>query len=274
MTIVVVGGGPTGVEMAGAVAELVRDVLVHDYPDLEVRKTARIVLIELGDRLLAAYPAGLSAVALKRLTRLGVDVRLNATVSSVSPEGAYLKDGTLIPAASVLWVAGVRAATLTDDLQVDLGPQRRVPVEKTLQLARYPHVLVAGDMSVVSQPGQVPYPMLAPVAIQQGSRAGQNILRLVRGETPQPFSYRDLGTMATIGRNSAVAKIGPLRFSGFIAWVLWLTLHLFWLIGLRNRLLVLTNWAWNYVFFDRAVRLITGPRAGSQAEPLQERTQS
>ena len=256
MAVVVVGGGPTGVELAGALAELKRHVLPHDYPELPFHE-ARVLLLEATDSLLPTFPRSLRASALRELERLGVEVRLNAAVASADERGVVLRDGQRIDAGTLVWVAGLKGPALVESLGLPAARGGRVPVRETLQLPDRPEVFAIGDMAYLEGPGGAPYPMLAPVAIQQGDLVASNILRLVRGEEPRPFRYKDRGTMVTIGRQAAVAQVYGLRFSGLIAWVLWLTIHLVWLIGFRNRLLVLINWVWNYLFYERGARLIT-----------------
>ncbi len=256
MTMVVVGGGPTGVELAGALAELKRHVLRRDYPDLDVA-TARVILIEATDRLLPAMPTGLQRKAHDQLRALGVDVRLGALVTDVSEDAVTLRGGETIGASNVVWVAGTRGAPLAAAAGLDVAPDGRIPVGDTLQLGGRPGVYAIGDITVLQGPDGRPYPMLAQVALQQGDLAARNVLRAERGESPLRFRYRDRGTMATIGRRMAVAHVFGLQFSGSFAWVLWLVVHLLAIIGLRNRALVLLNWTWNYVRYDRASRLVT-----------------
>jgi NADH dehydrogenase len=257
MTAVVVGGGPTGVELSGALAELKSHILVRDYPELEVNALARVVLVEATGELLGGFAPSLRRSALEKLQALSVEVRLSSPVQEVSDAGVTLATGETIAAKTIAWVAGVRSATVTDSLSAEQGRAGRLPVQRTLQIPGRPNIFAIGDMALV-EGREGGYPMLAPVAIQQGKLAAENILRLIAGRPLKDFHYRDLGTMATIGRRAAVAQIGPLRFTGAVAWLMWLTVHLFWLIGFRNRLLVLTNWAWNYFFYERGVRLITG----------------
>jgi NADH dehydrogenase len=256
-TIAIVGGGPTGVELAGALAELRRHVLPHDYPDIDLR-SARILLLEAAGHLLPGFPARSQAKALERLRAMEVDVRLGAAVAGADSGGVALRGGDRIAAGTVIWVAGMRAPPLAETLSVVQGASGRIAVSETLQLPSRAEVFVIGDMAHVGGPEEAPHPMMAPAAIQQGDLAAENILRMVRGESLQTFRYKSRGTMATIGRRAAVAHVFGLQFGGFIAWMLWLTVHLVWLIGFRNRLLVLINWAWNYVTYDRGVRLIRG----------------
>lgn len=262
MTFAIIGGGPTGVELAGAFVELIRHVLRKDYPALNMDR-ARVVLIEAHDRVLASFPERLRRSAHRRLERMGVEVRLNSAVASVDERQVVFKDGSTLEAGTVIWAAGVRAAPLADVLGAAQGRGARVQVTPTLHLPDRPEVFVIGDMAYLEgyQGGQS-YPMIAPVAIQQGKQAARNIMALVRGEPLQPFRYFDKGQMATIGRRAAVLDAFGLRLSGFLAWVGWLFIHLIELIGFRNRLIVLTNWAYNYFTYDRGVRLITGQDKG------------
>lgn len=255
MTIVVVGGGPTGVEMAGALAELRRHILPRDFPDVDL-SAARILLLEAADTLLPGMPQGMQRQALRQLQRMGVEVRLDCAVASADERGVTLRSGERIWAATVIWVAGVRASPLVESLPAPSGANGRTVVEQTLQLPGRPEVFVIGDMAHVGGPETAPHAMMAPVAIQQGELAAENILRQAAGRRPRRFRYRDRGFMVTIGRGAAVAKVYSLQFSGFPAWLLWLTVHLVWLIGFRNRALVLVNWAWNYFTYERGVRLI------------------
>lgn len=256
MTVVVVGGGPTGVELAGALAELKRHVLPHDYPDLDLGE-AHVILLEATDRLLGTMPRRLQRKAREQLEQLGVEVRFGAAVDGLAPDGVVLKDGARIASANVIWVAGVRGEPLGGRMQAEVARGGRVRVEPTLQLPHDPRVYVAGDLAYLEGPDGRPYPMLAQAAIQQATLAAKNILRDIDGRPPARFRYHDRGTMATIGRAKAVAHVFGLQFSGFLAWSLWLGVHLVQIIGLRNRAFVLMNWAWNYVRYDRANRLVT-----------------
>lgn len=258
LTFVVIGGGPTGVEYAGALIELLWHPLASDYPELDLRRQARVVLLEAADGLLRGVGGG--DYARQRLEAMGVEVRLNSAVAAVTSEAVVLAGGASIATASPVWTAGVRGATLAGDLPWQRARGGRIPVRPSLQAPDRDNVFVVGDLAYLEQDGQ-PLPGVAQVAMQQGEHAAANIARLTRQESPQPFWYRDKGAMATVGRNAAVAQIGGRLFTGFLAWLIWLAVHIFFLIGFRNRLTVLINWAWNYIFFERAVRLIL-PRAG------------
>ncbi len=255
LTFVVVGGGPTGVEMAGSLSELIRLVLVKDYRRLDL-KDVRILLLEAGKRLLAGFPEGLSDAAAATLWKKHVEVRHGAMVTGFDGNAVTLKGGEVIPARTLIWAAGVQAAPLASRLGVPTAHLGRVPVEPTLQLAGHPEVFVIGDAAYLAAQGPS-LPMMAPVAIQMGDTVARSIRRILGGEAAVPFVYKDPGMLATIGRNAAVARIHGVSFRGFPAWVVWLVVHLIQLIGFRNRLVVLTNWAWDYFFYERAVRLIT-----------------
>jgi NADH dehydrogenase len=258
LTFVVVGGGPTGVELAGAFIELIRHVMRKDYPMLDVCQ-AHVVLVEATDRVLATFPESLQRAALDRLQRMGVDVRLSAPVADTRPGVLVFKDGTELEAETIVWAAGVRASPLAEALGVALGRGARVKVEPTLTLPGHPEVFVIGDMAYLEgyRPG-VPYPMVAPVAIQMGEQAARNIIARTRRNPMKPFRYFDKGQMATIGRSAAVLDAFGIQLTGWPAWVGWLFVHLMELVGFRNRALVLLNWAYSYFTYDRGVRLIFG----------------
>ncbi len=255
LTFIVVGGGPTGVEMAGALSELIRLVLVKDYPRLNI-KDVRILLLEATDKLLASLPERLREAAGKTLWRKWIDVRFGATVADFDGEQIRLKSGEIIPAHTVIWAAGVRAAGLSARLGLPTARQGRITVEPTLQVQGHPDVYIIGDAAYREQNGE-PLPMVAPVAIQMAETVARNIARTLRNKPLQEFHYHDQGTLATIGRNAAVAHVFGLQLSGFPAWVMWLVVHIIQLIGFRNKLFVLLNWAWDYFFYERAARLIT-----------------
>ena len=261
LTFVIVGGGPTGVELAGAMAELFRHVLRKDFPTLDVSQ-ARVILVEASDGILSTFPESLQRSAMKRLQEMGVEVRTGKTVESADGTCVRFKDGSELAAATTIWTAGVRGATLVDRLDLPTGRGRRIPVTPHLNLKDRPEVFVIGDLAYLEgyRDGQA-YPMVAPVAIQQGQQAAYNVRALATGQQPRPFRYQERGNMATIGRRAAIMDAFGLRLSGRVAWVGWLVVHLIMLIGFRNRLVVLTNWAFNYFTYERGVRLITREHA-------------
>jgi NADH dehydrogenase len=254
LSFAIVGGGPTGVEFAGALAELLRGPLRKDYSKLGL-SDSKVILLEAAESLLGGLPSRLAVYALGRLRRMGVDVRLNAAVSRIEADAVHLKDGTAIPAETVVWTAGVRGECSAAAWGLPVDRSGRVPVEPTLQLAGHPEVYAVGDLARFEQDGRL-LPMVAPVAMQQATAAARNIPRQSSGQALMPFRFRDPGMMATIGRNAAVAHYAGLAITGFPAWLVWLGVHLAKLIGFRNRLMVLTNWAWDYFLYERAVRLI------------------
>lgn len=255
LTFAVVGGGPTGVEMAGALSELIRLVLVKDYPRLNI-KDVRVLLLEATDRLLAAMPERLREAAAETLWRKHVEVRFGTAVEQCDAAQVRLKGGEVIPAHTLIWAAGAKAVSLTERLGLPTARQGRVAVAPTLQVAGHPEIYVIGDAAYLEVEG-APLPMMAPVAIQMAETAATNIRRELKGKPPLPLRYRDPGSLATIGRNAAVAHIHGIAFKGFPAWVVWLIVHLIQLIGFRNKLFVLLNWAWDYFFYERGARLIT-----------------
>jgi NADH:ubiquinone reductase (H+-translocating) len=257
LTCVIVGGGPTGVEYAGALAELTHGPLIKDYPVLDPREV-RIIVLEAGDSLLPSLPAKLRAYAGQRLQRMKVEVHLRAAVTRITSDAARLHDGTIIPADTVVWTAGVHGDPRVQDWGLPTGRGGLVTVLPTLQVPGFPEVYAVGDLALLDTDG-LPLPMVAPVAVEEGRFAASNIVRQVRGEELRPFRYRDKGSMVTLGRNAGVAQIGRWSFSGFPAWAAWLLVHLIKLIGFRNRMAVLLNWAWDYFFFERAARLILEP---------------
>ena len=268
MRFAIVGGGATGVELAGALSELVRLVLHMDFPELDMSET-RIILVNADNEVLEGFHPGLRRAAARALKRKGVDLILGARVLGLDNDGRVrLTDDRSVDAGTVIWTAGVKAAELGTALGVPLTSGGRVPVEPTLQVKDHREVFVAGDLAAVRDKGVI-LPMLSPVAIQEGRQAARNVAALVEGRPLAQFHYRNLGTMATIGRNQAVAELGPLRLHGFPAWLTWLFVHLILIIGFRNRLIALLDWAIDYLFYDRPVRLITSlPR---QLEPTKER---
>ena len=257
LTFVVVGGGPTGVESSGAISELIRTVLHKDYPTLNGEEV-NVILLEATDRLLSNLPPDLGKHTLQVLLRKQVDVRLNCAVASFDGQVVQLRDGSAIFARTLIWAAGVRASRLLDQLGLPQDRSGRVKVAPTLEVPEYSGVFIIGDDAFLEDKEGKPLPMLAPVAMQQASTAARNILNLIENRPLENFEYHDPGTMATIGRNQAVAWLGRWKFTGFIAWVMWLVVHIYQLIGFRNRLAVLLDWAWSYIFYERAARII-GP---------------
>ena len=255
-TLVVVGGGPTGLEMAGALYELQKHVLQKEYTGLGELET-RVILVEAADRLLLSYPERLQEAALRQLRSLGVEVTLGNAVVEAGPDHVRLSDETIIPTHTLIWAAGVKASPLARMLGVELARGGRVPVTPSLQVIGRERVYAVGDMAYLEDGKGQPYPMVIPVAQQQGTLAARNILRDLHGQAPEPFRYRDRGVMATIGRNRAVAWLFyKVQLTGFVAWIAWLGLHLVTLMGFRNRLNVFINWVWNYLTYDRSVRII------------------
>jgi NADH:ubiquinone reductase (H+-translocating) len=268
LTFVVVGAGPTGVEMAGQIAELARDTLHRDFRSADTR-TARVYLVEAADRVLTSFPASLSRKAERALEKLGVKVILGRTVVDVTAESVAIQarggERTAIDARTAIWAAGVRAsglaAALADAAGVPVDRGGRVPVGPDLTLPGHPEVLAIGDMVTVQvrDGSTAPLPGLAPVAIQQGRYAARLVRTRLRGQASRPFHYVDKGELATIGRSKAVAEIKGIRLAGFPAWAIWLGVHLFYLIGFQNRLLVLLRWTISFVTHGRGSRLIVGP---------------
>jgi NADH dehydrogenase len=257
LTFVVVGGGPTGVELAGAIAELVGRALARDFRAVR-GAMARVLLIEAGPRLLPTFHPALSDYARKALARLGVEVRLGAAVSACDDEGVLLGDER-IAAANVAWAAGVRASPIGHWLGGDADRAGRIAVQPDLSLPGAPEIFVIGDMAKVVQANGQPVPGIAPAAKQQGVYVAKVIRAAVAGRPrPGPFRYRDYGMLATIGRRAAVVQMGGLRLRGLVAWLFWCVAHIWFLIGFRNRLQVTLDWLWAYLTFERGSRLITG----------------
>jgi len=260
LTFAVIGGGPTGVEMAGAFAEIARHSLVRDFRRIDPR-VARVVLIEAGPRVLQSYPDDLSRKAQAQLEALGVQVWTGSPVTGID-ETSVQVGADRLAARTIVWAAGVQGSPLARTLGVPLDRAGRVRVQADLSVPGQLSVFVVGDLAAFEQDGRA-VPGVAPAAIQMGAHAGANVARAVRGEPPAAFRYRDKGSLATIGRRRAVALIGRLRLSGPVAWLAWLVIHIFFLIGFRNRLVVLFNWAWAYVTYDRSARLILGRGRGA-----------
>jgi len=257
LTFVIVGGGPTGVELAGALAEIARHALRNDFRRIHP-ESARILLVEGSPHVLGSFPDTLQAAARDDLKKLGVEVRTGSVVTAIDEDGVTA-GGEKIPAQTILWAAGVAASPLAASLGVPLDRAGRIAAEPTLNVPGRPDIFIAGDICAFAQDGR-PLPGVAQVAKQEGKHAAKNVLRAIAGRPLQPFRYMDFGNVATIGRGAAVVDIGPVHASGWLAWLFWLFLHIFWLIGFRNRLTVVTEWAWSYVTMQRGVRLITGER--------------
>jgi NADH dehydrogenase len=258
LTFAVVGAGPTGVELAGALSELIRLVLRKDYRDLDLGEV-RVLLLEAAAAPLGTFVPSLREAARRSLEKKHVDLMLGAKVESVTDESIRLAGGEEIAAGTIIWTAGVRASVLGQSLGLQLGRQSRVKVEATLQLAGHPVVFVIGDLAAATDRG-APLPMLIPVAMQEGRHVAATITELAANGGARAFRYKDPGIMATIGRNSAVAELGAVHLSGFLGWLMWLAIHLVNVISFRSRILVLVNWAWDYLFYDRPIRLIVRAR--------------
>lgn len=261
LTFVIVGGGPTGVEFAGALAELFVGPARRDYQEIAPGEP-RIVLLEATDRVLRAMPPHLSAFAAERLEKRGVELRVDTMVERVDATAVHIEGDDAIPTDTVVWTAGIQGDPRVRQWGLPTGRSGRISVTPGLHLSDHPEVYVIGDLAYLEAPDpadpskQVALPQVAQVALQMGTHAGENVARSLRGFPARPFHYKDLGMLAVIGRNAAVADVGGKTFSGFPAWALWLGIHITWLIGFRNRLLVLVNWAWDYLFPSRSVRLI------------------
>jgi NADH dehydrogenase FAD-containing subunit len=262
LTFVIIGGGPTGVEMAGAIAELAKKTLAKDFRAIDPA-SARIVLVEAGPRVLPAFPEGLSRKAQRALEKLGVDVLTNSPVESCD-QGGVIVPRQRVAARTVIWAAGVQAAPAAKWLQAEHDKAGRVKVNADLSLPGYPEIFAIGDNAAVFGADGKPVPGVAPAAKQMGAYAARVIVDRLNGRpAPPPFRYRDYGNFATIGRHAAVADFGWLRLSGYLAWLLWGAAHVYFLIGFRSRLAVMLNWLWAYIAFQRGARLITGPGSES-----------
>jgi NADH dehydrogenase len=257
LTFVVIGGGPTGVEMAGAIAELARKSVSRDFRSITPH-CSRVILVEGGPRLLATFPETLSAKAMKAIQKLGVEVRLGGRVTSVGADHVQVGD-ELIPAFTAIWAAGVQASPAAEWLGVETDRVGRIQVEPDLSVAGHDGIFAIGDTACCPGPNGLPLPGVAPVAKQQGKHVAATIAAALKGRrAPGPFRYRDYGNLATIGRRAAVIDFGRVRMSGFPAWVLWSVAHIWFLVGFRSRIVVGLSWVWNYLTFARSARLITG----------------
>ncbi|HET9662242.1 MAG TPA: NAD(P)/FAD-dependent oxidoreductase [Thermomicrobiales bacterium] len=255
LTFVVIGGGPTGVELAGALGEISRHTLAREFDRIDPT-WARIYLFEGGPRILATFPESLARKATTFLNQVGVQVRTDTLVTEVDADGV-VAGGRRFRAATVLWAAGVAASPIGKSLGTALDRAGRIVVNPDLSVPEYPNIFVVGDLAALAGPDGTNYPGVAQVAMQQGRRAGENIRRRLAVELGEPFHYQDKGNLATIGRNRAIADIKGFRLAGFGAWLVWLCIHIFFLIGFQNRLRVALQWAWSYLRFDRGARLIT-----------------
>ena len=255
LTFVVIGGGPTGVEMAGALCEIARHTLCTDFRHIEAA-SARVVLVEGGEEVLGSFDGRLPQRARQHLEDVGVELRLAQRVQAIDERGVSLSSGERIDASTVVWAAGVRGVSLGEQVGGEVDRRGRVMVAPDLTVPGDPSVSVIGDLAHFHHDLAQPLPGVAQVAIQMGACAAKNILRRISGQQPKPFKYWDLGGMATVGRKLAVAEIGGLRLSGLLAWLVWLVVHLMALVGFRNRLVVLTQWAWMYMTYQRNSRLI------------------
>jgi NADH dehydrogenase len=265
MTFVIIGGGPTGVEMAGAIAEISRHTLAKDFRHIDPSR-ARVILIEGESRLLSAFPEDLSQSAQKQLTALGVDVRTGVRATNLNEDGVQLGD-EFIPCRVKIWAAGNNASFIGKTLGVPTDRVGRIVVNDDLSISGHPEVQVIGDLANFSHQTGEPLPGVSPVAIQQGRHAARNILAMIKGRKPHPFHYWDKGSLATIGRNKAVADLKFMHLRGLPAWLAWLFVHIIFLVGFRNRLLVLFQWAWAYFTFDKGARLITRNFQSEQRPP-------
>ena len=255
MTFVVIGGGPTGVEMAGAIAEIARYTLAKDFRHIDPSH-ARVVLVEGDQRILSSFPEDLSVSAMKQLKELGVEVRTGVHAKNLTEAGVEVGD-EFIPCRLKIWAAGNAASPVGKTLGVPVDKAGRVIVNENLSIPGHPEIQVIGDLASFTDQSGKPLPGVSPVAMQQGRHAAHNILAMIDGRKPQRFRYWNKGSMATIGRNKAIADLNFLHLSGFPAWLVWLFVHIIFLVGFRNRLVVLMQWAWSYITFNKGARLIT-----------------
>jgi NADH dehydrogenase len=265
LSFVVIGGGPTGVELAGALAELAKFALARDFRNID-STSARVHLLEAGPRILPTFPEDLSRSAVAQLNELGVDVHTGARVTSVETGGVRLGPADRIGCAVVLWAAGVRANPIVGALGVAVDKMGRVQVEKDLSVPGHPNVFVVGDAARFDGPDGEPLPGVSPVAMQEARAVAKSIRRAVAGDPSLPFEYFDKGSLATIGRRRAGATLGRVHLSGFLAWMTWLVVHIFYLIGFKNRIVVLIIWAWSYATYRRGARLVTGYQSAPLAQ--------
>jgi len=271
LTFTVIGAGATGVEMAGTLIEIARHTLSGEFRRIDPHH-AKVVLLEGSDRVLAAYPPDLSEKARAQLVKLGVDVRTGSRVTDIDEECVRYSDKEgeqRLASRTVIWSAGVAASPLGKALNVPLDRAGRVPVGGELSIPGHPEVFVIGDLAAVTSEGK-PVPGVSPAAKQMGRVAARNIIARMAGKAPESFVYQDYGSLATIGRKAAVAMVGKLKFSGYPAWLFWLFIHVYFLIGFRNRLMVMTDWAWAYLTFKRSARVISSAINTPPAKPRDE----
>jgi NADH dehydrogenase len=254
LSFVIVGGGPTGIEFSGALSELIKGSLKRDYPYLPIEEI-KISLVEASDRLLSVFTPKMSEYTEKTVIRKGATVYTSNAVKEITAQGVTLSDGTVIDSETVIWTAGVQGIKIDSSGELSYSGGNRIEVSQTLQTREYENVYVTGDISHIVDEGE-PHPQIAPVATQQGTHAGKNVLRQINGKDPLPFKYRDKGAMATIGRNAAIIRVGKTELKGFKAWVIWIFIHILYLIGFRNKIFVMIHWIWNYFVFDKSIRLI------------------
>jgi NADH dehydrogenase len=268
LTFVIVGGGPTGVELSGALPMIARKALYPDFRHIDTRRT-RVILLEGGPRILPSFPESLAKTAHRNLEELGVEVRTNSVVTLVEPDAVHV-GSERIAARTIFWAAGNAASPLGGSLGVPLDYAGRVVVEPDLSIPGHPEVFVAGDLALVKREGLPQVPGVAPAAMQEGRTAARNVMRLMRGQPTQSFRYRNKGDLAVIGRSRAIADLGRIRFTGLFAWLFWLFLHIMYLVGFRNRVSVLIQWAYSYFTYQRGVRLITNPERHGELVPQPE----
>lgn len=262
LTFVIVGGGPTGVELSGALPTIARKALYKEYRHIDTRRT-RVILLEGGPRILPSFPESLARTAHRNLGELGVEVRTHSVVTRIESDAVYVGDER-IPTCTVFWAAGNAASPLGKTLGVPMDGAGRIRVEADLSIPGHREVFIAGDMALVERGEQPPVPGVAPAANQEGRTAARNVMRLMRGEPTRPFRYRNKGDLAVIGRSRAIADLGRIRFTSRPAWLFWLTLHIMYLVGFRNRLSVLLQWAYGYFTYQRGVRVITNRERDSR----------
>jgi NADH:ubiquinone reductase (H+-translocating) len=269
LTFVIVGGGPTGTELSGALPLIARKALYPDFRHIDTR-TTRVILIEGGPRILPSFPESLASTAHRNLLELGVEVHTNSIVTRIEPDAVYVGSEKFLT-RTVFWAAGNAASPLGKTLGVPTDRVGRVIVQPDLSIPEHPEVFIAGDLALVAREGMPPVPGVAPAANQEGRAAAKNVMRLMRGEPTQAFRYRNKGDLAAIGRSRAIADLGKVRFSGRPAWLFWLTLHIMYLVGFRNRLSVLIQWVYAYFTYQRGVRLITSAERRGELAPQPDR---